>query len=1153
VPPGVTTDLDGEPRFFSDTDVDGTPDNDAIVDLGAYEAQYGWYMTYGDDQLSAGREYRSGYHDSKTISDTLALYNIDPFLKADQSYALAITTPDTPPGITLADVFLPRLDSRWEIDTGELLAGNDDMLKSMDMRFSGEYPSLNNQIDNQIAALNHYTTAIDAYLSLLAVSDYYTRFLQIQPDRLSYLLDVTNPQSNPYHDVQRLAGAIAKESEAALKLAQSYFRQYTPASKELAEQTLRAAHDRAVDRLALLDHLTRDWEEADENTTYATAYQALTQSISDMDRVFEFLQQGKNPFGFNPGYIPFMIGYDNSADPENVWNFVNVHNAAYADSGSYFDLAEEKYEDLLDVQRDLDDDQTELGDVLGELVDEYQGPLGDLCGTEGDEIDLAGCDGGTIGEQVLVIQGAILRFRQAEVAMANQLELIRIEQQRAAEVAGIHLATAIMYSQDGETLATLTEDEANLKYCKSDMGVALDVMGEFTDVFIEGGMPTDPFSLVGMLGVGVLKGIIQTGKNMEERAVADKLADIARQRGEIDARQKAHVAYAEAAIVDADSEALIKEYMLEYATLKLDRAIAFNDLQQALHRLNAMTSQVEYLLARWAEAKGNAADLYMDPGARLYRDWLSEVAQDYYDQALEWAFSTSRALDYEMGEPWQDAEDIFEIVDIDNLGLAYDQMGSDFDEWKPQIPPEPDYTTIPLSQAMGFADSWEIIESAPVFTTARQKFKAYVSNPENWVDLNNDGTASSLRLTFQTSIFYSSDELNLFSTGVFNDKIMRVAPVLIGEKIDLDGGGDNTSVRIKQLGTCYLRTNDSVIGGQDSFSAYDFEHAVKEGESREARITSYYGWINDESLDIDEINNYGSLGLLWRSVGCTEWVLTIAKEGIDAENSDINFAGLEDILLYIKHRNFALETPSRPQILALPNPPPAVDPRLMADPESAYRYFGSLIPESPERLSPIEVSMYLEQSGNDVSAVIEPAGLLAFPVDDGTGLGPELHGSSVGWSLNLTSNPFGSTEGITRTLSLTTTVVYSDGQQISGNFVQSIIGLVPDTIEVRGVFTFTRSNEAPIAAFNATPSTGPASSPVQFNNWSQGEPTSYLWDFGDQSTSTDFDPAHVYIQPGTYTVTLQVDSLFGSDTLVQEDFIVITEVDYRIYLPIVLR
>ena len=81
---------------------------------------------------------------------------------------------------------------------------------------------------------------------------------------------------------------------------------------------------------------------------------------------------------------------------------------------------------------------------------------------------------------------------------------------------------------------------------------------------------------------------------------------------------------------------------------------------------------------------------------------------------------------------------------------------------------------------------------------------------------------------------------------------------------------------------------------------------------------------------------------------------------------------------------------------------------------------------------------------------------------------------------------------------------------------------------------------APTAAFSANPTTGEAPLSVNFSDLSQGIPTSWLWNFGDGTTSTSQNPSHSYAQ-GTYDVSLTVTNSEGSDTLTQTALITVTE------------
>jgi uncharacterized protein (TIGR02145 family) len=77
------------------------------------------------------------------------------------------------------------------------------------------------------------------------------------------------------------------------------------------------------------------------------------------------------------------------------------------------------------------------------------------------------------------------------------------------------------------------------------------------------------------------------------------------------------------------------------------------------------------------------------------------------------------------------------------------------------------------------------------------------------------------------------------------------------------------------------------------------------------------------------------------------------------------------------------------------------------------------------------------------------------------------------------------------------------------------------------------------AGFSSSPSGGQAPLTVDFSDESGNNPTSWLWDFGDGSTSTDQSPTHTYTTMGLYDVSLTVSNEHGSHTLTEEEFIAV--------------
>jgi PKD repeat protein len=76
--------------------------------------------------------------------------------------------------------------------------------------------------------------------------------------------------------------------------------------------------------------------------------------------------------------------------------------------------------------------------------------------------------------------------------------------------------------------------------------------------------------------------------------------------------------------------------------------------------------------------------------------------------------------------------------------------------------------------------------------------------------------------------------------------------------------------------------------------------------------------------------------------------------------------------------------------------------------------------------------------------------------------------------------------------------------------------------------------EVPTAAFSFTPAHPRPGDEVRFSDASTGQPTSWLWDFGDGQTSEETNPSHTYTTSGSKTVTLVVSNASGSDSAVKE-------------------
>ncbi|MDX1995819.1 MAG: PKD domain-containing protein [bacterium] len=99
------------------------------------------------------------------------------------------------------------------------------------------------------------------------------------------------------------------------------------------------------------------------------------------------------------------------------------------------------------------------------------------------------------------------------------------------------------------------------------------------------------------------------------------------------------------------------------------------------------------------------------------------------------------------------------------------------------------------------------------------------------------------------------------------------------------------------------------------------------------------------------------------------------------------------------------------------------------------------------------------------------------------------------------------------------------------NVILRVIGPGGTSSATRQITVVNPQVAAPNAAFRPdTAISGDLPFTIQFENASTGEVTGYNWNFGDGTSSAEQNPAHIFTEAGTYTVSLTVAGPGGQDT-----------------------
>ncbi len=122
-------------------------------------------------------------------------------------------------------------------------------------------------------------------------------------------------------------------------------------------------------------------------------------------------------------------------------------------------------------------------------------------------------------------------------------------------------------------------------------------------------------------------------------------------------------------------------------------------------------------------------------------------------------------------------------------------------------------------------------------------------------------------------------------------------------------------------------------------------------------------------------------------------------------------------------------------------------------------------------------------------------------------------------------------DGSSSTLQNPTHVYTTSGTSITNKYTVTLTATNVNGEDKEVKVDYITVTQTPIADFTVDDRQGKAPFIVRFHDLSTGNPTSWAWEFGDGSTSTEQHPVHVYPFEGSYDVRLTVWNAYGSDTI----------------------
>jgi len=369
----------------------------------------------------------------------------------------------------------------------------------------------------------------------------------------------------------------------------------------------------------------------------------MMNNLEKIQAQVQAIHDGLNPFGFTDKYVPLHT-YD------------ELYNLTRND---FLRDATEDEEAAKNAQREFDVNATALAQELQSQRLTYDNQLLELCGASND--DYLTCEDGLMAQNYSDMIIASQQIDLADQRLANIPEQIQIEQDRAGQVINITLQGA----QAQSALSYAIGVRQAYKVTKSIVHRTTHEWYSQVGVNVSGGFSLNPKKWFSG-GFSASTGYRHSRARIS--SVETRWDPAQEEIGRLNGLKEVQQAATQAQITGANSEAAIRNLLLQQAELMIQLDIAVEQWNKVTAEHNHLVEKYHNLLNLRAQAQDDLVDSYLNnPAYRILRDTLTVEALVRHDKAAQFAYLTAKSLEYEFLAPVPFVNDIFKTRSADNI------------------------------------------------------------------------------------------------------------------------------------------------------------------------------------------------------------------------------------------------------------------------------------------------------------------------------------------------------------------------------------------------------------------------------------------------------------------------------------------------------